>query len=167
MTLHADESKQGAAFIHRRSKANPDELLIEIIETWEGDLGDKSAKDALFEKFRRELDKREDTFQRAVDWYFFINVVNRYVNLGKRKTHERKPLDPDEIRRQVRQRVAEIGLMMMLLPSGKYVKDATFGECAKESGILAKIGSLGPPEEIVGLKLTEKQLQKIVGRHGI
>lgn len=167
MTLHADDSKQGAAFIHRRSKANPQELLIEIIEQWEGDLSDKKAKDKLFEKFRRQLRAKNDAFQHAVDWYFFINMFNHYVNLDRRKT--RKPrvmLDANQIREQVRQRVAEVGLMYMMLPScNKYLKDATFAECSKESGVLAVIAKMGRPEEIVGRKLTEKQLKAVIKNH--
>jgi hypothetical protein len=156
MTMHFDESKIGASHIGRRSKANPQELLLRLIEEADGD----PDKDEIFEKWRSEIQKN-DVMQRAVDQYFFVNIFNYHVKRSKTpgKSSALTEKLKEQIAEQVRQRVAKIGVLYYQLPSGKLLKDATFAECLKAGGIFTAVGKMGKPDEIVGQKLTEKQLK--------
>jgi hypothetical protein len=151
---------QGAAYIAHQSKDNPQEILLRIIE----ENGDEN-RDALFEKWRREIQKRE-SLQRAVDMYFFLNMFNYYFRRGNKRGP--KPItqqEREQLAEHVRRRVAKIGLMYLLLPNQKMLKDATFGECAQAGGIFMAIAEKGGPHQIVGEVLNERDLEKILHAH--
>jgi hypothetical protein len=48
-----------------------------------------------------------------------------------------------------------------VLSNGKTLREATFGDCAKEGGWLCSIAKLGRANEIVGKKLEEKDLTNL------
>lgn len=56
-------------------------------------------------------------------------------------------------------------LMDHLLSDGTPLRFGTFGQAARDGGWLADIAKLGKPNEIIGKKLTEAELQNIRQRH--
>ncbi len=158
MHLNDENPKRGSSYNWRRSTANPQELLLRLIEE---DDEDEPNKEAIFEKWRKLLAK-DDAMQRAVDSYYFINMYNYYVLRSKRSKNgsaAARTIDIEKIAEEVKQRVAQIGLFYLTLPTGQFIKDATFEQCINAQGIFGVIGKMGKPSEIVGQKLTEKQVK--------
>lgn len=62
----------------------------------------------------------------------------------------------DEVKRRIRAR-----LMDFELSDGTQLRNATFGQCASEGGWLLSLSRAGKRNEIVGKKLTEKDLQAL------
>lgn len=58
----------------------------------------------------------------------------------------------------------KICLLDHLLSDGTPIRDATFGQCARDGGWLATIAKHGKANEIVGKKLTEVDLQNLLRR---
>lgn len=58
----------------------------------------------------------------------------------------------------------ETVLMNTILPGGKLLRDATFGECRKLSGWLRDVGMSHPANQIVGRQLREADLQRLLDR---
>lgn len=56
-------------------------------------------------------------------------------------------------------------LMDHLLSDGTPLRSGTFGNAARDGGWLSDVGKLGKPNEIIGKKLTEANLQDIRQRH--
>lgn len=56
-------------------------------------------------------------------------------------------------------------LMDHQLSDGTALRFGTFGQAARDGGWLADIAKLGKPNEIIGKKLTEAELQNIRQRH--
>lgn len=56
---------------------------------------------------------------------------------------------------------AEALLLDTVLPSGKTLRDSTFGECRAVGGWLSRIGAEGGSRQIVGKHLTEQQVRKL------
>jgi hypothetical protein len=53
-------------------------------------------------------------------------------------------------------------LLDLTLPGGKALRDATFAECRQAGGFFTRIAKLGKPDEIVGKKLTDAQVAKVL-----
>lgn len=58
-------------------------------------------------------------------------------------------------------------LMDHALSDGTLLRFATFGQCAREGNWLSNIAKHGKPNEVVGKKLTEADLQNLHQRHQI
>lgn len=59
----------------------------------------------------------------------------------------------------------EAKLMDHLLSDGTALRFASFGQCQREGGWLLSIGKMGKANEVVGKKLTEKDLRNLLQRH--
>lgn len=55
-----------------------------------------------------------------------------------------------------------VRLMELTMPSGRTLGESTGSECSKAGGWLAKVGKAVGPTGIVGEKLTEEQLRKML-----
>ncbi len=64
----------------------------------------------------------------------------------------------------IKARVVERLLLDHALSDGTLLRHATFGACAREAGWLAAVAKQGKPQEIVGRKLTEDNLQNLMRR---
>jgi hypothetical protein len=47
------------------------------------------------------------------------------------------------------------------MPNGKKVRDCTFGYCRKIGGVIARVGHLGRPKQVVGLTITDKEADAV------
>lgn len=155
-TLHSDETRVGASFLAKRSQVNPRELLVRIIEG----AGDVTDKDALFARFREAL-QEDEQFQRAVDWYFFVNMYDYMVTSRNHKPTAAARAALTQQVEQIKRQVERVVLLNLVLPSGKALRDATFAECARAGGWFAKIAKMGKPRQVVGKVVTEGQLQAV------
>lgn len=138
-------TKQGAAFVSKSRKLNPRAVILALIERFP-----TLDRKELFQKFYAQIDNDED-YKSAVYWYYFINMHDYFTTS---RSMQKGTSLAEDIRKE------KIKLMQLLLPMGKKLAQATFGECAKCSGWLRSISKLGPATAIVGETLTEKQLLK-------
>lgn len=160
-SMHSDTTRVGADFIAKRSLVNPRELLLRIIEGAD----DVSNKDALFMEFCEAIQDDPD-YQRAVDWYFFVNFYDYEVT-----SRNKKPSPEERRRRQaaqetevenIKRQITKVVLMNWAMPNGKMLRDCTFAECADAGGWLAKVAKQGKPNQIVGKILSEHDLRGLL-----
>lgn len=154
--MHADATRTGASFVAKHAQDNPRELVISLVEESPG-----ASKDELFARFRSRIED-EPAYQRAVDWYFFVNMYEYLVTSRNRKPTTK--YSKAEIQRDVdvlKARVTQIVLLDLILPNGKALRDASFADCAKAGGFFAKIAKKGKPNQVVGKVLTEDQLRAL------
>jgi hypothetical protein len=155
--MHSDTSRSGASFVAKRSEVNPRELLIGIIEQTD----DIKDKDALFDQFREAI-QDDERYQRAIDWYFFVNMYDYLVT-----SRNQKPSPQEQAKRQaavdnIKQQITKVVLLNFVLPNGKALRDCTFADCAKAGGWLAKVAAKGKPNQIVGKVLGENELRALM-----
>lgn len=153
--LHADSTKLGASFVAKRAPANPRELIITLVEE-----RPTASKDELFDSFRELLDP---DYQRAVDWYFFVNMYEYQVTNRNRKPSSRTDAASSAQAQvdAVKQRIVDMVLLDLVLPNGKVLREATGAECTRAGGWFAAIAKKVKPRQIVGSVLTEEQLQAL------
>lgn len=159
MTMHAEFVRTGAAATRRTSKLNPMEILTNL-----RDKDPTESKERQFEKWRKIIEGNE-TLLEATLFHAFINY---WSSLDRdHRAERRQPEQPE----QKAQRAAEVALLVeraknivlldLILPGGKKLRDATFADCAKAGSWYAKIAKRGRPNQIVGVVLSESDLQKI------
>lgn len=80
---------------------------------------------------------------------------------------EREPADPQSRAKAVEQLTNQLKIALLdhQLSDGTPLRDATFGQVAREGGWLQSIAKCGKANEIVGKKLTESDLQSLLRRH--
>lgn len=86
--MDMEMSRVGASFVSKAAESNPMQMLIGIIDS-----NPDASKDELFALFKEELEQ-EPAYQRAVEWYFFINMHNNY--LSPRKPSRKSPQEREE-----------------------------------------------------------------------
>lgn len=155
--MHADTTRVGASFIAKHAQDNPRELVISLVEESPG-----ASKDDLFAKFRARLEEAPD-YQRAVDWYFFVNMYEYLVTSRNRKpaTQQSKAAIQREVE-SLKARVANVVLLDLVLPNGKTLREATGADCARAGGWFAAISKAVKPKQIVGEVLSEAQLKRMI-----
>lgn len=150
--IYPNAKRQGAAFIAQSSSANPRELVSQINQDHP-----KLSPREKFEKFREEIEDRED-YQLAVDWYFFINALQYITTTRNVKpandrsarsamTHEERTERVDGVKQTIMRRVLTLDFVM---PNGKPFRDWTFGEVAKLGREFRDLAKGRPPAQLVG-----------------
>lgn len=159
MTVNLSLHATGASFIAMCTEHNPRDLVIELIESMQGEQRDK-----MFEEFRRRISEN-DRYQRAVDWYFFVNMHD-YLTTSRNKhqtpqqrAHAKQAAD--ECVTDLKRKIVDIVLLDIILPSGKRLRDSTFAECGRAGGWFTKLAKMGKPAQVVGKVLTEAKLKAI------
>lgn len=152
-------ARTGAGAIQRHDASNPRELVNRLYES-----DPTASREALFDKFRRQLDADA---QRAVDWYFFVNMYE-YAATSRNRKEPRGRAAAEQARaartaavHQIKERIVRAVLLDHMLPDGTRLRDATFGACQKAGGWLARVSKQGTPDQIVGEVLTETQLWEL------
>lgn len=155
MELHA----KGASFIATQTADNPRDLVIDAIKM----IPDGEVKEQ-FERFRTLLGECGDDYQRAVDWYFFVNMRDYLVN-----TRNRRQPDPmQQAQAKAEQRAlteafkAQIMMLDLKMPNGKAMRDCTGAEMAKFGNRYQKIGERVGKAKLVGAVLDEDAVRKIM-----
>lgn len=153
MELHAN----GASFLAQTRESNPLDFVKKAISTLPN--GDRKER---FKKFEEMLDGEEE-YERAVRWYFFVNMHDYLTT--KRSTSVRdndRRQARNEVIRQMAETIKEkIQLLNLVLPNGKLLRDATFADCSKAQGWFGKVAKMGKLNQIVGRVLTEEKLRAI------
>jgi soluble cytochrome b562 len=153
MELHA----KGASFIATASEHNPRDLVVDVVKA---DPGAPSKEQ--FDKFRALLQDAGDDYQRAVDWYFFVNMRDYLVNT---RTRQMDPVQRAEAKAEQRDRIesikAQIVLLDLTMPNGKTMRDCTGAEMAKFGNRFQKIAERVGKTKTVGSVLSEDQVKTI------
>ena len=157
MHEHAESSRVGASFLAKQATDNPREMLIHLIEK-----NKDATKDDLFKIFRKHLDD-EPGYQRAVDWYFFINM---YEYAMTNRNRNKDPVERAEARERQSKMVesikAQIIMLDLTMPNGKAMRECTGGEMAKFGNRFQKIAERVGKTKLVGEVLAEDQVKAIM-----
>lgn len=156
--MNLDLQAKGASFIATQTQDNPRSLVIEVLKTH----ADVEVK-AQFEEFRRLVEDGGDAYQRAIDWYFFVNMRDYLINSRNRHNDpvERTAakLKHREIIEQIK---AQIVMLDLTMPNGKAMRDCTGAEMAKFGNRYQKISARVGKSGIVGEVLNEEQVRDII-----
>ncbi len=157
MHAHVESSRNGASALAKSASDNPREMLIKLIEQHKD-----STKEDLFKLFRSHLDD-EPGYQRAVDWYFFINMYE-YATTSRNRNKD--PVERAEARQRQEQLVesikAQIVLLDLTMPNGKSMRDCTGAEMAKFGNRYQRIAEKVGKAKTVGSVLNEDQVKAIM-----
>jgi len=154
LELHA----KGASFIATQSADNPRDLVIEALKK----LPDEEVK-AQFDQFRALLDDAGDSYRRAVDWYFFVNMRDYLVNARNRTIDPMQRAEAKVKQSEAVERVkAQIVMLDLTMPNGKAMRDCTGAEMAKFGNRYQKIAEKVGKAKLVGAVLDEATVQAIM-----
>jgi hypothetical protein len=153
--MHTTTAKTGAAAVSRVAQRNPMEVLTSLVE------GDPTAgADRLFRSWLDIVREDEDLFIPALR-HTFTNMLSCLDRDKRRGTVRAVPVAAQrQLVEQVKERVVQVILMNLTLPSGKLLRDSTFKECASAGGFFARISKQGKPNQVVGKTLTEDHLRR-------
>lgn len=157
MELHA----KGASFIATQTADNPRDLVIDVVKG----IPDADVKEQ-FEHFRTLLSEAGDSYQRAVEWYFFVNMRDYLVS----NRHRRAPDPVERANARVQQSEAveriksQIVMLDYLMPigDGKPMRDCTGAEMAKLGNRYQKIAEKVGKTKTVGAVLSEEQVRELM-----
>lgn len=141
------------------AKHNPRDVLRDAI------LANPKASEAEIAEAVWETIRNERGYWRSIFDYWFANNYRHFyvdeldehsVTIRERRTVRANGNNKQE----VASRKDELRTILMdhVLSSGKRLRDATFRECAQESGWLREVAKQGKPNAIVGKHMTEKDL---------
>lgn len=152
MELHSN----GASFIAGKQESNPRDLVIDAIKMCPGE-----TRKEVFARFRTLLGEMGDEYQRAVDWYFFVNMHD-YLTTNRSK-HPRS-VEPDQAKHP--ERVASVKAQIVLLdldmPNGKPMRACTGAEMARFGNRYQRIAEKVGKTKTVGDVLNEDQVKAIM-----
>lgn len=147
-------------------KYNPRDVLRDAILT--NPRGSEAEiRDVVWETIRNEKRYLEPIF----DYWFTNNYRHFYADeIGKhsvaiyeRKIGARNGNGHNNISKEVEQRKNELKTLLLdhVLSNGKALREATFRDCRQEGGWLIEVAKQGRANEVVGKKLTEKNLMAL------
>jgi hypothetical protein len=152
MELHST----GASFIAGKSEHNPRDLVIDAIKAMPG-----AGRKEVFERFRTMLAEAGDDCNRAVEWYFFVNMHD-YLMTNRNRPD---PIERATARQQQTERVEAIKAQIMLdldMPNGKKMRDCTGAEMARFGNRYQRIAEKVGKAKTVGSVLNEDQVKAIM-----
>jgi hypothetical protein len=156
LELHA----KGASFVATQKENNPRDLVIKSLEK----MPEAEVKEQ-FEQFRSLLEKNSDSYQRAVDWYFFVNMRD-YLTSNRNRTQD--PVERAQARvahQEAVERIkSQIVMLDFLMPigDGKPMRDCTGAEMAKLGNRYQKIAAKVGKTKTVGAVLSEEQVRELM-----
>ena len=137
-------------------RSNPRASEAEISEVvWESVKNEKGYLWPLYEYWFANNYKR-----------FFVEEVSDYESVGHTSIKTREVPERNGSRQEfknIKEKLKSI-LMDYMLSNGKRLRDATFQDCKIDGGWLKEVAKQGRPNEVVGKKLTEKDLQCLMTR---
>jgi hypothetical protein len=148
----------GASFVAGKSAHNPRDLVVTVLEK-----APDAEREEQFQQFRQLLAKRADAFQRAVDWYFFLNM-STYLTTNRN-------VRPDPVQRaesvaiqqeMVESIKAQIVMLDLTMPNGKPMKECTGAEMSRFGNRFQRIAEKVGKTKTVGAVLNEDQVKAIM-----
>lgn len=150
---------RGASFIAQSKDNNPLDLVEIVVKK----MPDADRKER-FSEFEQLLADEGEAYERAVRWYFFVNMHD-LVTRAPRVTHGAAG-DRDARQRQQRAVVESIKGQIMLLaltmPNGRAMSECTGSEMDKFGAAYKAIAKRVGPTKTVGNVLTEEQVRALV-----
>ena len=151
--LHAN----GASFIAGKSEHNPRDLVIDAIKMVPG-----GTRKDVFERFRTLLAECGEEYQRAVEWYFFVNMHD-YLTTNRNQHDPVQRAHAKAKQREAIERIkAQIVMLDLTMPNGKAMRDCTGAEMAKFGNRYQKIAERVGKAKLVGAVLDEDAVRKIM-----
>lgn len=147
----------GASFVAGREKDNPRDLVVDAMKS-----NPNATRTDQFEQFRVSLREHPDEYQRAVDWYFFVNMQS-YLSgsragkypVQRRAAVARKAEVVEDIKSQIM-------MLDLTMANGKPMRDCTGAEMAKFGNRYQKIAERVGKAKTVGAVLNEEQVKAIM-----
>lgn len=106
----------------------------------------------------------------------YLESISIYIMANVKASLEARPYTPrtpaqrasmeKAVENSVINKVTARVLMKFRMPNGKTLEQSTFAECATAGGWLTKVSEFGEPAEIVGQKLSEAQLRRLLKDSG-
>lgn len=145
------------------------DVLKKVIENFSGE-----TKQQRFKEFCKLIAGNEE-YQRAVRWYYFVNMCDQLAAAGKPDKPPAEKIQPavslaDKVLkavereasvRRLKRKIVQTVLLDLILPNGKLLRDAKFEDCAKAGGWFSKVAQMGEPDQVVGEMLSEEQLRAV------
>lgn len=148
----------GASFVAGKLESNPLDLVSEAIE--KNPTGTRAEQ---FEAFRELLDQHSDAYQRAVDWYFFLNMHSyNFTNRNGKSEAVDRSIRRTRQSEMVESIKAQIMLLDLAMPNGKPMRACTGAEMAKFGNRYQRIAEKVGKVRTVGMVLDEEQVRKIM-----
>lgn len=150
---------RGASFLAQSKDENPLDLVEAVVK----DMPNADRKER-FAEFESRLSDEGEAYERAVRWYFFVNMHDVLIR-GKRKDAP----SPDERRQAVEEKRAavelvkrQIALLALTMPNGKPMSACTGSEMDKFGAAYKAIAKRVGPTKTVGDVLSEEQVRVLV-----
>lgn len=150
MELHAT----GASFIAQTKEANPIDLVKLVVEKMPN-----AGRKERFAEFEELLAAEGEVYERAVRWYFFVNM---HDYLTTRRSSPANSASRTSKVEDIVNKVREAVLLDLVMPNEKRLRDCTGAECAKFGGFYAKIARKVGKTKIVGEVLNEVQIRALL-----
>lgn len=150
---------RGASFIAQSKDHNPLDLVEIVVKK----MPDADRKER-FAEFEQLLADEGEAYERAVRWYFFVNMHD-VVTRAPRNSHQSQGVRAQQ---QAEQRAAvesikgQIMLLALTMPNGKAMSVCTGSEMDKFGGAYKAIAKRVGPTNTVGAVLTEDQVKALV-----
>lgn len=154
--MDLNKTTTGASFIARHMQANPREIVVQVLEQYAG-----ATKDEQFAQFRA-LIADDESYQKAVDWYFFTNMHD-YLTTSRGthrspEDHAQRAAQVEKIKEDVIRKVLSLAFVM---PNGKCLGKCTGTEVAKFGGIFTAIGKKAGKQLVGKVFTNDKQIQAV------
>jgi hypothetical protein len=147
----------GASFVAGKEENNPRDLVLEVIQA----LPDGTRTER-FNMFRNRLADMPDDYQRAVEFYFFVNMHDYFTTSRSRPDPMQRAQAVAKQRDMVESIKAQIVLLDLTMPNGKAMKDCTGAEMAKFGNRYQRIAEKVGKAKLVGAVLDEAGVRRIM-----
>lgn len=153
MELHST----GASFVAAKEENNPRDLVAAVVKKQP-----QGTRKELFEEFLALLQDAPEAYQRAVDFYFFVNMHDYMTSNRSRPDSLRKADAIAQLAERVEAIKAQIVMLDLTMPNGKAMKDCTGAEMAKFGNRFQKIAERVGKAKTVGSVFSEEQVKEIM-----
>lgn len=156
--MNMDLHSTGASFVAAKEDNNPREIVIEVIKS-----APNATRKEQFDQFRERLSENSDEYQRAVDWYFFVNMHD-YLTTSRntKSTPAQRAAQKESQAKTVEAIKDQIVILNLVMPNGKMMRDCTGAEMTMFGGSFVKVGKKVGSAKTVGSVLDEKQIRQFM-----
>lgn len=155
--MNTELRSTGASFVAGRERDNPRDLVIDVVKN-----NPQASRSDQFEQFRALLQESGGDYQRAVDWYFFVNMQSYLTGARDRSDPVTRAAATKQRENLVESIKAQIVLLELPMPNGKAMRDCTGGEMAKFGNRYQRIAEKVGKTKTVGAVLNEDQVRTIL-----
>lgn len=148
----------GASFVAAKEDNNPRDIVLDAIQMVPG-----GTRKEIFQRFRTLLGEVGDEYQRAVDWYFFVNMHDYMTTNRSRPNLVAQRAKAIERQDGVVENIkAQIVLLDLTMTNGKLLGDCTGAEVATLGNRFQKLADRVGKAKTVRSVLNEDQVKEIM-----